>query len=401
MQIFVNSNYDFVKWRYVAVIVSLVIIAAGAAVFFTRGINMGIDFRGGASVILKFQQAVPLDQLRSTLPDATIQQYGKPEDNAALIRLPQRGQEGDYAGQVVAMLNQKINPESATKHDLNFQGRDRLASLLKENDPDVKGTNPLAQEHYNTIADRVISRRSDVGIFTSMGQVTSVPGISSATSRLLAEKTFLGKFNLLSQETVGPQVGAQLQRKAMWAIVLSAIAMAIYIGLRFEQGLAFGLAGFTCIVHDVLIAMAFLVIMRLEFSLNVVAALLTIVGYSINDTVVMYDRVRENKRKTKTRMSMAEHLNRAINDTMSRTVLTAGSVFLVLVALLAFGGEVIRGFTWVLLVGVISGTYSTLLIVPAFAVAWEKWRGSNDKPASVRAEVTRAETAPSRKRKAS
>jgi len=400
MQIFVNSNYDFVKWRYVAVIVSLVVIAAGAAVLFTQGINLGIDFRGGASVILKFQQAVPLDQLRSTLPDATIQQYGKSDDNAALIRLPQRGQEGDYAGQVVTMLNQKMNPESAAKHDLNYQGRDRLASLLKENDPDVKGTNPVAQEHYNTTADRIISRRSDLGIFTSMQQVTSVPGVSAATSRLLADKAFLGKFNLLSQETVGPQVGAQLQRKAMWAIVLSAIAMAVYIGLRFEQGLTFGLAGFICIVHDVLIAMAFLVVMRLEFSLNVVAALLTIVGYSINDTVVMYDRVRENKRKTKTKLSLAEHLNRAINDTMSRTVLTAGSVFLVLLALLALGGEVIRGFTWVLLIGVISGTYSTLLIVPAFAVAWEKWRGPKESPAALRADATRDETAP-RKRKAS
>lgn len=401
MQIFVNSNYNFVKYRYVAVIISLVIIAAGAAMFFTQGINLGIDFRGGASIILKFQQAVPLDQLRNTLPDATIQQYGKAEANDVLIRLPQRGQEGDYAGQVVTTLNQKINPESATKHDLNFQGRDRLAGLLRDNDPDVKGTNPVAQEYYNTIADRIISRRSDLGIFTSMRQVTSVPGVTSATSRLLAEKTFLGKFNLLSQETVGPQVGAQLQRKAMWAIVLSAIAMAIYIGLRFEQGVAFGLAGFVCIVHDVLVAMAFLVIMRLEFSLNVVAALLTIVGYSINDTVVMYDRVRENKRKTKAKMSMAEHLNRAINDTMSRTVLTAGSVFLVLLALLAFGGEVIRGFTWVLLIGVVSGTYSTLLIVPAFAVAWEKWRGTKEKPAAVRADVSRDETAPTKKRRAS
>jgi preprotein translocase SecF subunit len=126
--------------------------------------------------------------------------------------------------------------------------------------------------------------------------------------------------------------------------------------------------------------------MRLEFSLNVVAALLTIVGYSINDNVVMYDRVRENKRKIKKPMSLAEHLNLAINQTLSRTVLTAGSVFLVLLALLIFGGEVIRGFSWILTIGVVTGTYSTLFIVPAVAVALDKFLSSR-RPAAAAARV--------------
>jgi preprotein translocase SecF subunit len=111
------------------------------------------------------------------------------------------------------------------------------------------------------------------------------------------------------------------------------------------------------------------------FSLNVVAALLTIVGYSINDTVVTYDRVRENRRKIKRPMGLSEHLNLAMNQTLSRTILTSGTVFLVLLALLIFGGDVIRGFSWILTIGVISGTYSTLLIVPAVAVAWDRWKG--------------------------
>ncbi len=399
MQIFVNPNFDFVRWRNRAVVISLLVIAAGAYVFFTKGISMGIDFSGGANVVLKFREQPPLGRLRADLPAATIQQYGPLQANSTLIRLPRKEQEGDYAGQVVAMLHGKMNPEAAAgKHDLNFRGREPLASLLKQADPDVKGTNPAAQQYYDDLAQRIIDKRSEVGIFTSMSQVTSVPGVSSATARLLNEKAFLGHFNLLSQETVGPQVGRELQQKAWWAIILSTLAMGIYIAIRFEQGLIFGAAGLACILHDVLVAMSFLVMMRLEFSLNVVAALLTIVGYSINDNVVMYDRVRENKRKTKGTQTLADHLNKAMNDTLSRTILTAGSVFLVLLALLIFGGEVIRDFAWILLIGVVSGTFSTLFVVPAVAVAWERWSGRsataaaksrNESPREVSAERPR------------
>jgi len=232
-----------------------------------------------------------------------------------------------------------------------------------------------------------------------MQQATGVEGVSTATVRVLNERTFLGRFNVLNQETVGPQVGSQLQQKAFWAIILSSIAMGAYIWLRFD--FVFGVAAIICIIHDVLISMAFLLFLRLEFSLNVVAALLTIVGYSVNDTVVTYDRVRENKRKIKKGMSLAEHLNLAMNQTLSRTILTAGSVFLVLLAMLIFGGEVIRGFSWILTIGVISGTYSTLLIVPAVAVAWDHWSSRNSPPAVPSRIDTPRVDSQARKRKAS
>jgi preprotein translocase SecF subunit len=216
---------------------------------------------------------------------------------------------------------------------------------------------------------------------------------------VLNEKAFLGRFNVLNQETVGPQVGAELQKKALLAIILSSLAMGIYIWLRF-QDLTFGLGAVVCIIHDVAIALAFMFIMKLEFSLNIVAALLTIVGYSINDTVVMFDRVRENKRKIKKPMSLGEHLDLAINQTLSRTILTSGSVFLVLLALLAFGGEVIRGFAWILTIGVVSGTYSTLLIVPAVAVALDRWSAKRAPNAGAVAAVEAPGVEP-RKRRAS
>lgn len=374
MQIFVNTKYDFVKWRVHAVIFSLLFIAGGVALFLTRGVNLGIDFRGGANIILKFTGAPPLNDLRSQLPSAVIQQYGPADENSVLIRLPQQQSEGDYAGDVVSSLHRGLNPQGGEKHDLNFHGRDALASILQQADPDKRGTNPAAVQHYQALAARIVDRRSDLGAFTAMQQVVSVEGVTPAAATVLNERAYLGAFNLMNQETVGPQVGKELQQKAFWAIVLSALAMAIYITFRFEGGLVFGAASLISIIHDVLIALTFLLVMKLEFSLNIVAALLTLVGYSINDTVVMYDRVRENKRRTKQSMSVGEHINKGINDTLSRTILTAGTVLVVLLSLILFGGEVIRGFSWILFIGLVSGTYSTLFIVPAVVVGWDNFR---------------------------
>jgi len=391
MQIFVNPNYNFVKHRWKGVAVSTVFVIIGIFGFTQFGVNWGIDFAGGASVTLRFKGAPPLSELRRDLPDATIQQYGKTEDHSLLIRLPQLHKETDYAAQVVQQLHDKLNADAAGKHDLNYFGSDRLSALLKQTDPDNRGTQPVALDYYDQLAKRVIEARSNVGIFTNMQQVTSVQGITTASAKLFNEKTFLGEFNVLNQETVGPAVGRELQKKAILAIVLSSLAMGLYIWLRFRD-LTFGLGAVACIVHDVAISLAFLLVMKLEFSLNIVAALLTVVGYSINDTVVMYDRIRENKRKIKKSMTLGEHLDLAINQTLSRTILTSGSVFLVLCALIAVGGDVIRGFAWILLMGVISGTYSTLYIVPAVAVAFDKWRGGSRRPAPAAARVEASAT---------
>jgi preprotein translocase SecF subunit len=395
MQIFVNPNYNFVKHRWKGVAVSLVFVIAGIAAYFVNGVNWGIDFAGGANITLKFKGTPPLAELRRDLSDATIQQYGKAEERNLLIRLPQLKEETDYAGKVVGSLHTKLNPGAGTKHDLNYYGRDRLRTLFQQSDVDNRGTQPAALAYYDDLAKRIIDKRSDVGIFSSMDQVTSVPGVTTATAKLLNEQTYLGEFNVLSQETVGPAVGKQLQSRAFWAIVASSVAMGLYIWGRFRD-LTFGLGAVACIVHDVAISLAFLLIMKLEFSLNIIAALLTIVGYSINDTVVMYDRIRENKRKIKKPMSLGEHLDLSINQTLSRTILTSGSVFIVLCALIAFGGDVIRGFAWILIMGVISGTYSTLYIVPAVAVALDNMRGKRPTPAAARVE---AAPAPAQKRR--
>lgn len=398
MQIFVNPDYKFVKHRWKGVAVSVLFVLAGVVAYFVNGINWGIDFAGGASILLKFKDAVPIAQLRADLKDATIQQYGKAEDRSVLIRLPEQKKETDYAGQITQGLQKKLNPDLGAKLDLNFYGRDRLASMLKQADPDHRGSNPAALEYYDGIAKNVIDKRSEVGVFTTMAQVKSAKGVTAPIGTYLDQNVALGRFNVLNQETVGPQVGSDLQRKAIFAILLSSLAMGLYIWVRFD--FVFGMGAVACIVHDVAISLAFMLIMKLEFSLNVVAALLTIVGYSINDTVVMYDRVRENKRKIKKPMPLGDHLDLAINQTLSRTILTSGSVFLVLVAMLIFGGEVIRGFSWILMMGVISGTYSTLLLVPAVSIVFDNLMSKRQVAAPARVEPARTEPQ-TRKRKAS
>lgn len=382
MELFVNSNFNFLKWRFRAIAFSIVFVLIGFGLFATRGLNLGIDFAGGANVILRFQDQPPIHELRTTVSDATIQQYGKKEENSVLLRLPQAKQEGDYAGRVVTMLNQRLNAGAEGKLDLNFQGRASLADILQSVDPDGRGNSPEAVAYYQQLAQRVINRRSELGIFTSMDQVTSVEGVTPAAARLIRERVALGRFILLNQETVGPQVGKELQQKALWAIVLSTLAMGAYIAVRFD--LKFGVAAILCLVHDVLVALAFLGMINGEFEIITVAAFLMIIGYSINDTVVVYDRVRENLKKVRMRESFEEVLNHSLNQTLSRTILTGGSVMLVLLSLIFFGGEVIKEFALLLLIGTIAGTYSTLTVAPAVAIAWQRKLGKKTAPGGAR-----------------
>ncbi|MFA6957591.1 MAG: protein translocase subunit SecF [Thermoanaerobaculia bacterium] len=371
MEIFVNTNYNFIKWRFVGVLFSLAIILAGVVGYFTMGLNVGIDFSGGANIVLRFQEAPPIPELRKLMPDATIQQYGKMADNSVLIRLPEIAEETDYAGQAVRRLNESINSGTISKLDLNYQGAGSISETLAAADPDNLGTGTVAKEHYLTVARAVIAHRSTVGIFHSLDEVKGAAGLSPAAAEVLAKGAVLGKFNLLNQETVGPQVGEELQKKAALAILLSVLAMGIYIAFRFD--FKFGIAAIICLAHDVFVSLAFLILVGGEFSLVTVAAFLMIVGYSVNDTVVVYDRVRENAKKARAKESFADLMNRSMNQTLSRTVLTGGCVMMILICLGVFGGEVIHDFAWLLLVGSICGTYSTVTVVPAIVLAWNKY----------------------------
>ena len=185
-------------------------------------------------------------------------------------------------------------------------------------------------------------------------------GLTEQISKALTER-FQGKsdFEVLRVETVGPRVGKDLRQRAVWAVLAATVVMGIYIAIRFEP--RFGVGAAVALLHDVMVAVTALSLSRMEFDLTTVAALLTIVGYSVNDTVIVSDRIRENMRKNR-REPLASVMNRSINETLSRTILTGGTVLLVVLALYFLGGEIIHGFAFTLLIGVLVGTYSSIYV---------------------------------------
>jgi preprotein translocase subunit SecF len=202
--------------------------------------------------------------------------------------------------------------------------------------------------------------------------VNAVDGISAPVKAWFQANTFTGPFVLLSAENVGPQVGADLQKKALQAVIWSSIGMLAYVAFRFRS-LPFGVGAVVAIVHDTLITVGLLALFGREFNLVVVAALLTLIGYSMNDTVVVYDRVRENQ-KTPKKEPLEAVINRSINQTLSRTILTSGATMLVVLALFFLGGEVLHTFALTLIIGIIVGTYSSIYVAAAIVVIWKDFK---------------------------
>lgn len=297
MRIFTNAHYDFIRWRWHAVALSLVVILAGAGMIAQRGMPLGIDFSGGTIVVLKFQKATSENDVRQALDavagEEVIQAYGDPAQNQIMIRLPL------------------------------MEGVEQGASLEQG-------------------AKRVID------------------AVRAAN---------IGQFEVVQQDLVGPVVGADLQRKGIYATLASILGISIYIALRFRPSFAIGAMAAT--VHDILVTLAFLVFFGYDLSLNVIAALLAITGYSVNDTIVIFDRVRENSGALR-REPLEKVVNDSVNQTLSRTIITAGTTFLAVLSLYLFGGEVLQGFAFTMLVGIVSGTYSTIFIAAAVAIILSK-----------------------------
>ncbi len=302
MQIFRDTHYDFIKWRWHALALSALVILAGLVLMWSRGgLPLGVDFSGGTIVVLKFDQPVTEDAVRNAIAsipgDKVVQSYGDRGDNEILVRLPMMG--GTEQGFALE------------------QGARQVVELV--------------------------------------------------------EKANLGKFEILSTEVVGPVIGAELQRKGLYATIASIIGITIYIALRFRPSFAAG--AIVATFHDILVVLAFLAFFGYELSLNVVAAILTITGYSVNDTIVIFDRVRENLRSMR-RDSLEHVVNLSVNQTLGRTIITAGTTFLAVLALYLFGGEVLHAFAFTMLVGIVSGTYSTVFIAAAIAIILSKRRAA-------------------------
>lgn len=294
-----NTNIRFLRWRWVAMGITLALMAASIALLATRGLNYGVDFAGGLTLQVGFDEAAPVDELRETvnglnIGEASIQEFGSPKNVA--IRVPLEG-----AGDPQAVVS-------------------RVFGAIKANHPDA---------------------------------------------------------TLRSQDTVSGKVSEELVRDGALAAVLAMAAVAAFIWLRFEW--QFGVGALFALVHDVILTLGFFALTQLEFNLNIVAAVLTIIGYSLNDTIVVYDRVRENLRKFR-KMDIQPLLDLTVNETLSRTMVTSISMILALSALVLLGGDVIFGFAIAMLLGIFVGTYSSIYIAAPMLI-WLGVTGATFAPA--------------------
>ncbi len=394
MEFFRDSKIRFMKHRRKWLVVSAALLALSLGVVLVRGkLNVGIDFAGGTQLTLKFKTDPGIDRLRDIveaagIEDVQIQSFGDAGSGEVLLKAPiVEGSEEGSRDQIVEALDQAFNG-SSTGADLNRIGGAALADLLLDADPEGIGlVDPdAAQERYEEVAAELLSARRAEGILRDWSEL-SAPGVDASVVEAVRTRAALGEFSVLGADNVGPQIGSELRAKGIWAVVFSLLGMLAYIWFRFE--LRFGIGALMAVIHDVLITLGLFTLAGFEFNLTTVAGFLTLVGYSVNDSVVVFDRVRENLRRS--RRSLEETMDLSLNQTLSRTVLTSGTTLLAMGCVLALGGDVLRGFAFILTVGVIVGTYSSIYIASPFALWWESRFGR--KARSERKESKAARTA--------
>ena len=385
MEFFRSVNVDWMgKAKYFVSCSLLLLIVGWISIYRNGGLRYGIDFRGGTLVYVRFASAPPINQIRKGLQDAglansTIQQISDianaSSNNDVVIGLDLRGQGDesiDAGKQAILGVLQKTFGVQGAKPDFNSETPSALATFLTQKDPLSLGA--AAGDRYNQLARQITDARDKDhgGILTNFDNLKSVPAVNATLLGELRDSFSLGTFAIRDVEVVGPKVGAQLRRQAVFATLYALAGMLIYIAIRFEW--VYGAAAVIAVFHDVLITLGLFSLFRFEISLTVIAALLTLVGYSMNDTIVIFDRVRENLRLMR-REPLEAIVNKSINQTLSRTILTSGLTFLTVLVLFLMGGEVLRSFSFAMVVGVVIGTYSSFGIAAPIVVVWSKFRG--------------------------
>ena len=387
MEFFHDVNIDFLskKWYFLAF--SLVFSVAGVlSMLFWHGIPWGVDFRGGTLVFVKFSHTPDLTVVRSAmdragLHDPKIERFDLPSYNEVLIDLDVRETSEQALEQGKNKIIQALEtntpadkqcgapPGAIGGCDLNNASSLTIKNYLMDRDPMRLGTD--ADQKYTAQMQAIIGYRNRTGgVFNSIDQLNG-NGIDPAVVTSLKDGFFLSDFGVRDVQIVGPEVGAQLQRQAALATIYSLAGMLVYLGFRFEW--IYGVAAVVTVFHDTLITVGAFSLTKTDISLTVIAAILTLIGYSNNDTIVVFDRIRENI-KLMRREKLADIVNRSINQTLSRTILTAGLTFLTVLALFLFGGEVLRGFSLALVIGILIGTYSSIAIAAPILVAYQNWR---------------------------
>jgi preprotein translocase subunit SecF len=391
VELFRGVNIDWLgkKWYFLAF--SLIFSVAGIlSILFWHGIRLGIDFRGGTLVYVQFDQTPNLDRIRQAMDragihDSRIQAYGTAAQKQVAISLAQSETKESALDTgretILKALNanySQTGPANQGKLDLDNVGQDALAQSLSQNDPEhLLGGGAPGQKYAQQAAAILNHRDKDLGgIFTSMDQLNGVA--DPAIVNQLKQGTYLSGFHVFAADIIGPQVGAALRKQALLATLYSLAGMLIYLWFRFE--LIYGVAAVVAVFHDTLITIGAFSLSNQEITLTVIAAVLTLIGYSMNDTIVVFDRIRENLRASR-RETLTSVVNRSINQTLSRTVLTSGLTFLTVMSLYLFGGEVLHGFSFALVVGILIGTYSSIAVAAPMLVAYQEWRAKHGRQA--------------------
>jgi len=379
VEFFREANIDWMakKWYFLGF--SLIVTVSGIlSMLFWHGTPLGVDFKGGTDVYVKFTQAPDLDAIRHAIDasgfrNARIQRYNVPSANEVLIALEQKEnneQSLDQAKtQVIDALEKRFGKNQEGRLDVNNASSAGIRDFLLQSDPLHAGTD--ANQRYTDQAQAIVKFRDQNkgGVLASFDELNGVA--QPQVVALLKNGAYLSSFAVRNVEIVGPQVGKQLQRQAWLATAYSLAGMLVYLAFRFEW--IYGVAAVVAVFHDTLITVGAFSLTNKEITLTVIAAILTLIGYSMNDTIVIFDRIRENV-KIMRRETLSEIVNRSINQTLSRTVLTSGLTFLTVLSLYLFGGEVLRGFSFALVIGILIGTYSSIAVAAPMLVAYQDWR---------------------------
>jgi preprotein translocase SecF subunit len=387
MELFKRTNFDFLgkKWPFIGA--SLVLTVAGLGTMAMKGgPSYGIDFKGGALLYLRFNQEPPVQKIRSALEskvqgEISVQQItGRQE---VLVGTEIRDEKELNANrQIIEDTLRATFGASEGKLDLNNSSSQQLADRLRE--PLLQASVALSEQELQDVTRSIENfRASKGGLLKSVDEISGAPGVTPQILQAVKQQCALGPFTVLSADVVGPKIGKDLQRQAILATLYALGGMLVYIAFRFEW--IYGVAAVIAVFHDTIITIGLFSIFNKEISLTVVAALLTLVGYSMNDTIVVFDRIRENLKLLR-REKLENLINISVNQTLSRTVLTSGLTLLTALSLFLFGGQVLSGFSFALVVGIIVGTYSSIFIASPILVFWQNFlesRGGAKAPVAV------------------
>ena len=393
MEFFHGVNVDWMGKTKYFVALSLILLVVGWISIFTASLRIprrlyGIDFRGGTLGLRPFcrhasdRSRFARDLQQAGLPNSTIQDISDTQNvsskNDVVIGLEQKPDAMSRSTPASRRSSTSSTRPSArtsapARPDFNSITASALAADLTQKDPLSLGTN--AGDRYNQLAHQLADARDKDhgGIVTNFDELKSVAGVTPAVLSSLASSYSLGTFRDTRRGDRRPQ-GRRAAPPPGYSGQLSMPWAACWCILRFRFEWVYGAAAVIAVFHDVLITLGFFSLFHYEISLTVIAALLTLVGYSMNDTIVIFDRVRENLRLMR-RESFTDIVNKSINQTLSRTILTSGLTFLTVLVLYLMGGEVLRAFSFAMVVGVVVGTYSSFGIAAPIVVLWNKYHG--------------------------